>query len=147
MSILEASNFRVTALPNGQSVSVLYKPTRRRYTYTAINDRTDRSGRGVLASGCYVDRGGMDFSVYDDSEIQRHARRLALAAAKRLCRTDVASDLPPRRCDRWRRGHRDLARLVRDGCEGCRQLAKASQRPWTMALTLRTSWSYSQPSS
>jgi hypothetical protein len=28
----------------------------------------------------------MDFGVYDDSEIQRHARRLALAAAKRLWR-------------------------------------------------------------
>jgi hypothetical protein len=83
MSLLEASNFRVTARPNGPSVSVLYKPTRRRYTYTAIADRT--SGRGVLASGCCVERGGMDFSVYDDSEIQRHARRLALAAARTLC--------------------------------------------------------------
>ena len=85
MSLLEASNFRVTAQPNGQSVSVLYKPTRRRYTFTAIADRTER--RGVLASGCCIESGGMDFSVYDDSEIQRHARRLALAAARTLCRS------------------------------------------------------------
>jgi hypothetical protein len=86
MSLLEASNFRVTARPNKPSVSVLYKPTRRRYTYTAIADGTERSEGGVLASGCCVDRGGMDFSVYDDSEIQRHARRLALAAARRIFR-------------------------------------------------------------
>jgi hypothetical protein len=85
MSLLEASNFRVTARPNSPSVSVLYKPTRRRYTYTAIANWTE-SRRGVLASGYCVDRSGMDFSGYDDSEIQRHARRLALAAAKRLCR-------------------------------------------------------------
>ena len=84
MSLLEASNFRVTARPNMPSVSVLYMPTRRRYTYTAIADGTERSRRGVLASGCRVDRGGMDLSVYDDSEIQRHARRLALAAARRI---------------------------------------------------------------
>jgi hypothetical protein len=86
MSLLEASNFRVTARPNKPSVSVLYKPTRRRYTYTAIADGTERSQGGVLASGCCVDRGGMDFSVYDDSEIQRHARRLALAAARKIFR-------------------------------------------------------------
>jgi hypothetical protein len=86
MSLLEASNFRVTARPNGPSVSVLYKPTRRRYTYAAIADRTETSRRGVLASGCFVERGGMDFDVYDDSEIERHARRLALATAKRLAR-------------------------------------------------------------
>ena len=84
MSLLEASNFRVTARPNMPSVSVLYKPTRRRYTYTAIADGTERSRRGVLASGCRVDRRGMDLSAYDDSEIQRHARRLALAAARRI---------------------------------------------------------------
>jgi hypothetical protein len=82
MSLLEPSNFKVTARPNKPSVSVLYKPTRRRYTYTAIANGTERSQGGVLASGCCVDRGGMDFSVYDDSEIQRHARRLALAAAR-----------------------------------------------------------------
>ena len=86
MSLLEASNFRVTARPNKPSVSVLYKPTRRRYTYTAIADGTERSRRGVLASGCRVDRGGMDLSAYDDSEIQRHARRLARAAARRIFR-------------------------------------------------------------
>ena len=34
--------------------------------------------------GLPVDRGGMDLSAYDDSEIQRHARRLALAAARRI---------------------------------------------------------------
>jgi hypothetical protein len=84
MSLLEPSNFRVTARPNKPSVSVLYKPTRRRYTYTAIADGTEQGG--VLASGCCGDRGGMDFSVYDDSEIQRHARRLALAAARRIFR-------------------------------------------------------------
>jgi hypothetical protein len=68
MSLLEASNFKVTARPNKPSVSVLYKPTRRRYTYTAIANWAE-SRRGVLASGYCVDRGGMDFSGYDDSEI------------------------------------------------------------------------------
>jgi hypothetical protein len=84
MSLLEASEFRVTVRPNRPSVSVLYKPTRRRYTYTAIADRTERSRRGVLASGCCVDRSGTDFR--DDSEIQRQARRLALAMAKKIFR-------------------------------------------------------------
>jgi hypothetical protein len=79
MSLLEASNFRVSARPDGPTVSVLYKPTRRRYTYTAIA----RSRRGFLASGFYVDRIG-HFGNYDDSEIQRHARRLALATAKKM---------------------------------------------------------------
>ena len=85
MSLLEASNFRVTVRPNRPTVSVLYKPTRRRYTYTAIADRTERSRRGVLASGFCVDRIG-HFGNYDDSEIQRHARRLALATAKKILR-------------------------------------------------------------
>jgi hypothetical protein len=84
MSLLESSNFRVTAQPNRPSVSVLYRPTGRRYTYTAVPDQTARSRRGVLASGCCVDRDGMDFSVYDDSEIQRHARKLALATAEKM---------------------------------------------------------------
>jgi hypothetical protein len=85
MSLLEASNFRVTVRPDRPSVSVLYKPTRRRYTYTAIADRTERSQRGVLTSGFCVDRIG-HFGDYDDSEIERHARRLALARAKTIFR-------------------------------------------------------------
>jgi hypothetical protein len=86
MSLLEASKFRVTVRPNQPTVSVLYKPTQRRYTNTAVADETERSRCGVLASGFCVDRGGTDFSFYDDSEIQRQARRLASAAAKRLFR-------------------------------------------------------------
>jgi hypothetical protein len=81
MSLLEASNFRVSARPGGPTVSVLYKPTRRRYTYMAV----ERSRHGVLASGFCVDRIGY-FGNYDDSEIQRHARRLALATAKKILR-------------------------------------------------------------
>jgi hypothetical protein len=85
MSLLEASNFRVTARPDGPTVSVLYKPTRRRYTYTAVPDQTEKSRRGILASGFWVDRIG-NFGDYDDSEIQRHARRHALATAKKILR-------------------------------------------------------------
>jgi hypothetical protein len=83
MTLLEASKFRVTVRSNRPSVSALYKPTRRRYTYTAIADWTERSRRGVLASGFCVDRIG-HFSNYDDSEIERHARRLALVRAKKI---------------------------------------------------------------
>jgi hypothetical protein len=47
MSLLEASNFRVTVRSNRPSVSVLYKPTRRRYIYTAVAVRR-RAGRREL---------------------------------------------------------------------------------------------------
>jgi hypothetical protein len=86
MSLLQASNFKVTVRPERPTVSVLFKPTRRRYTYTAIADRTGRSRRGPLAPGFRVDRGGADFGGYDDSEIQRQARRLALATATKIFR-------------------------------------------------------------
>jgi hypothetical protein len=86
MSLLEAPNFRVTARPDGPTVSVLYKPTRRRYTYVAGPDQTERSRRGVLAPGFFVDRAGAEFGGYDDSEIQRHARKLALAMAEKIFR-------------------------------------------------------------
>jgi hypothetical protein len=56
MSLLEASDFRVTVQPDRPTVSVLYKPTRRRYTYMAATGQ--RSRRGVLASGFCVDRIG-----------------------------------------------------------------------------------------
>lgn len=85
MSLLEASNFRVTARRDGPRVSVLYKPTRRRYTYT-VPDQAERSRRGVLASGFCVDRAGAEFGGYDDSEIQRQARKLALAMAEKIFR-------------------------------------------------------------
>jgi hypothetical protein len=81
MSLLEASNFQVSARTDGPTVSVLYKPTRRRYTYTTAAS----SRRNVLTSGCCVDRIG-HFGTYDDSEIQRHARRLALDTAKKILR-------------------------------------------------------------
>jgi hypothetical protein len=83
MSLLEPSNFRVTARPDGPTVSVLYKPTRRRYTYTAVPDQTERSRRDVLVPGFRVDRPGAEFGGYDDSEIQRHARKLALAMVEK----------------------------------------------------------------
>jgi hypothetical protein len=40
MSLLQASNFKVTVRPERPAVSVLFKPTRRRYIYTANADRT-----------------------------------------------------------------------------------------------------------
>jgi hypothetical protein len=86
MSLLEASNFRVTVRPDRPCVSVLYRPTQRRYTYTAIADRTERSRCGSLAPGFCVDRNGADIGRYDDSEIQRRARKLALAAAEKVFR-------------------------------------------------------------
>jgi hypothetical protein len=42
MSLLQASNFKVTVRPERPAVSILFKPTRRRYTYTAIAGRRDR---------------------------------------------------------------------------------------------------------
>jgi hypothetical protein len=86
MSLLQASNFKVTVMPEKPAVSVLFKPTRRRYIYTATADRTERSRRGALAPGVCVDRVGADMGRYDDSEIQRQARKLALATAEKIFR-------------------------------------------------------------
>jgi hypothetical protein len=86
MSLLEASNFRVTVRSDLPSVSVLYRPTQRRYIYTAVADRAERSLCGSLAPGFCVDRDGADIGRYDDSEIQRRARKLALAAAEKAFR-------------------------------------------------------------
>jgi hypothetical protein len=86
MSLLQASNFKVTVRPERPAVSVLFKPTRRRYTYTAIADRTERSRRGALAPGFCIDRSGADMGGYDDSEIERQARKLALATAQKIFR-------------------------------------------------------------
>jgi hypothetical protein len=89
MSLLQASNFKVTVRPERPAVSVLFKPTRRRYTYTAIADRTERSRRGALGPGFCIDREGTDLGGYDDSEIQRRARKLALATAEKIFRSPV----------------------------------------------------------
>lgn len=86
MSLLHASNFEVTARPERPAVSVLFKPTGRRYTYTAISGRAERSRRGSLAPGFGVDRDGVEIGCYDDSEIQRQARKLALAKADKIFR-------------------------------------------------------------
>jgi hypothetical protein len=86
MSLLQASNFKVTVRPKRPAVSVLFKPTRRRYTYTAIADRTKRPRGGVLAPGFCIDRGGANLGGYDDSEIQRQARKLAFATAQKIFR-------------------------------------------------------------
>jgi hypothetical protein len=86
MSLLGTSNFKVTVRPERQAVSVLFKPTGRRYTYSAIADRAERSRRGSLAPGFCVDRDGIEIGRYDDSEIQRQARKLALATAEKVFR-------------------------------------------------------------
>jgi hypothetical protein len=86
MSLLQASNFRVTIRPERPAVSVLFKPTGRRYTYTAIAGRAVRSRRASLAPGFCVDRNGVEIGRYDDSEIQRQARKLALATAEKVFR-------------------------------------------------------------
>jgi hypothetical protein len=70
MSLLEASKFRVTVRPNQPTVSVLYKPTQRRYTNTAVADETERSRCGVLASGFCVDRGGTKLADFVRTENQ-----------------------------------------------------------------------------
>jgi hypothetical protein len=99
MSLLEASNFKVTIRPERPAVSVLFKPTGRRYTYTAIADRTQRSRRASLAPGFCVDRDGVEIGRYDDSEIQRQARKVALVTADKIFRGSKSfpSRLPPRR--------------------------------------------------
>jgi hypothetical protein len=84
MSLLQASNFRVTIRHNRPAVSVLFKPTGRRYTYKTLAERTDRSRRSLLAPGFGVDRYGADIGRYDDSEIQRQARKIALATAEKI---------------------------------------------------------------
>jgi hypothetical protein len=86
MSLLQASNFKVTIRPERPAVSVLFKPTGRRYTYKALTDRSERSRRDFLAPGCSVDRPGVLIGRYDDSEIQRQARKLALATAGKIFR-------------------------------------------------------------
>jgi hypothetical protein len=86
MSLLQASNFKVTVRPERPTVSVLFKPTRRRYTYTATADRPERSRRGALAPGFCIDRSGADLGGYDDLEIERQARKLALATAQKIFR-------------------------------------------------------------
>jgi hypothetical protein len=86
MSLLQASNFRVTIRPERPAVSVLSKPTGRRYTYAAVADPAMRSRRGSLAPGFCVDRDGVQIGRYDDSEIQRRARKLALATAEKVFR-------------------------------------------------------------
>jgi hypothetical protein len=60
--------------------------TGRRYTYTAHADRAGRSRRGSLAPGFCVDRNGVEIGRYDDPEIQRQARKLALAKAEKIFR-------------------------------------------------------------
>ena len=85
MSLLQESNFKVTIRPERPAVSVLFKPTGRRYTYRAITDRSERSRRDFLAPGFCVDRDGV-IGCYDDSEIQRQARKLALATAEKIFR-------------------------------------------------------------
>jgi hypothetical protein len=86
MSLLKASNFKVTCRPKRPAVSVLFKPTGRRYTYTAVADRTEKSRSASLAPGFCVDRDGADMGRYDDSEIQRRARKLAVATAEKMFR-------------------------------------------------------------
>jgi hypothetical protein len=84
MSLLQASNFRVTIRPERPAVSVLFKPTGRRYTYTAVAGRA--APRASLAPGFCVDRNGVEIGRYGDSEIQRQARKLALATAEKVFR-------------------------------------------------------------
>jgi hypothetical protein len=86
MSLLQASNFRVTIRPERPAVSVLFKPTGRRYTYTAIAGRAGRSRRDSLAPGVSIDRDGLEIGRYDDSEIERQARKLALASVEKIFR-------------------------------------------------------------
>jgi hypothetical protein len=86
MSLLQASNFKVTIRPERPAVSVLFKPTGRRYTYAAIADWTEKSRRASLVPGFCVDRDGVEIGRYDDSEIQRRARKLALATAEKVFR-------------------------------------------------------------
>jgi hypothetical protein len=86
MSLLQASNFRVTVRPERPAVSVLFKPTGRRYTYTAVAGRVERLRRGSLAPGFCVDRDGVEIGRYDDSEIQRKALKLASATAEKIFR-------------------------------------------------------------
>jgi hypothetical protein len=74
-----------TVLPHRPGLSVVFKPTRTVYVFTTITDPPTRSRIGPLASDCEIHRGlGTNVSGYDEAEVQKMARALALAAAERL---------------------------------------------------------------
>ena len=75
-----------TTLPHRPGLSVVFKPTRTVYVFTTITDPQTRSRIGPLASDCEINRLGTNLSGYDEAEVQRMARALALAAAKNLFR-------------------------------------------------------------
>jgi hypothetical protein len=79
-------DFEATPLPDRPGVSVLFRPTQARYIFTAIADSTERARFGALAQGYHVDRKGADLGTYDELEVERQARKLALAMAEKLFR-------------------------------------------------------------
>ena len=64
-------------------MSVTFRPTQARYVFTIITDPAEKARVGsALADGCHVRRetaaGG-----YDDAEVEKEARRIALAFAEK----------------------------------------------------------------
>jgi hypothetical protein len=71
------------ALIPGYGVSVLFKPTQTRYMYKVVRDRTESAGVCVLEPGCRIDRKGTGLGGYNDAQVEKHARKVALAFAEK----------------------------------------------------------------
>jgi hypothetical protein len=65
-------DFEPAAVP-GYGVSVLFTPTHTRYIYKITS--------GAPEPGCRIDRKGVDLSGYDDAQVEKYARKVALAFA------------------------------------------------------------------
>jgi hypothetical protein len=76
-----------TMLPNRPEVSVRFKPTQAIYIFSVVTDRAERTRIGAaLAPGCIIHREGTNLGGYDDTEVEREARKLALALAEKIVR-------------------------------------------------------------
>lgn len=78
-------DFEPAVMPS-YGVSVLFKPTQARYLYKVVSGRTERARIGALEPGFSVDRKSTDLGGYDDAEVEKLARRVALALAEKLYR-------------------------------------------------------------
>jgi hypothetical protein len=83
---LEGEFEKPTILPHRPGLSVVFKPTLTTYVFTTITDPPTRSRVGPIASDCEIHRLGTNLAGYDEAEVEKMARALAVAAAKNLFR-------------------------------------------------------------
>jgi hypothetical protein len=71
---------------NRPEVSVTFRPTLAHYVFTIITDSAEKARIGsALADGCHGQR-ETTVGGYDDAEVEKEARRLALALAEKIVR-------------------------------------------------------------